>query len=78
MDERGVALVALEGVRGEMVGLVPHDAVPDDLGQHGGGGHGHAAGVAVDDRPHHALVGLGFQLALSQQVHGPVDQEGVG
>jgi hypothetical protein len=48
-----------------MVGFVSHDAVPDDLGQHGGGGDGHAPGVAIDDRPHHTLVRLGFQLALS-------------
>jgi hypothetical protein len=61
-----------------MVGFVSHDAVPDDLGQHGGGGDGHAPGVAVDDRPHHTLVRLGFQLALSQEVHRPIDQEGVG
>jgi hypothetical protein len=61
-----------------MVGFVPHDAVPDDLGQHRGGGDGDAPGVTIDNWPDYSLIGVGFQLALSQQVHRPVDQEGVG
>jgi hypothetical protein len=78
VDQRRVALVALETEDGVVLRFDPHDAVPDDLGQHGGGSDGHAPGIAVDDRSDHSLVGLGFQLALAQQVHRPVDQEGVG
>jgi hypothetical protein len=78
MDQRRVALVALEGVGGEMVGFVPHDAIPYDLRQNRGCRDGDASGVAIHDWPHHALIGLGLELALSQQVDRPVDQEGVG
>ena len=49
---RGVALVALEVVGGEVLGLGAHDPVAHHLGQHGGGGHRRAAPVAAHHRHH--------------------------
>ena len=58
-----------------MVRLLAHDPVPHDLGQHRGGRHRGALGVAVDDGPHRAVEGI---LGMAQQVDRAVDEEGLG
>src|ERR1700722_8199987 len=72
MHGRGIALVALEGVRREVVRLLTHQPVPDDLGQDRGGRHRRALGVTVDNGaylPAERIVGM------AQQIDRPVDQE---
>src|SRR3984957_1585856 len=72
---RGVALVALEGVGREVVGLLAHEPVPHHLGQDRGGGHRRALGVTGADGTHGTLEAV---VGVAQEVDRPVDQDGLG
>jgi len=72
VDGRGIALVALERIDREVLGLQAHQAVPHHLGQHRRRCDGRTLGVAVDDRPDHAVEAV---LVVAQQVDRTVHQD---
>jgi len=72
VDGRRIALVALERVGREVVGLPAHQAVPHHLGQHGRRRDGRTLGVTVHDGPDRAGEVV---LVVAQQVDRTVHQD---